>query len=224
VKEKFKEIGKKFLGDSIKVVRQYIPRSDIELAVQQYKEEAPQARKTLLDVLLLLKNYCATQGKDDEDDEPPPPPQPIKKEAPSQQQSQPPSRPSSNTAPPPVASKQQGNLKKLIREETSHFETSNVSKPSQKKVDFKDIANKMQDEKKGVSIKDRKAGLLKTYKDCFSASEAIDWLVFNCRLKTRDEALTIAQGLMAEGYIESPESKKTFVDSMNHFYKFPKWK
>jgi hypothetical protein len=35
----------------------------------------------------------------------------------------------------------------------------------------------MQDPKTGVTIKDRK-GLLKTYKDVFTGSEAVDWILF----------------------------------------------
>jgi Protein kinase domain/Domain found in Dishevelled, Egl-10, and Pleckstrin (DEP) len=63
-----------------------------------------------------------------------------------------------------------------------------------------DVLNAVTDPVSGVLIKDRK-WRLKTYKQCFVASELVDWMMNNLRMRTRGEAIELANRFVANGSI-----------------------
>ena len=70
-----------------------------------------------------------------------------------------------------------------------------------------------------LEIKDRNY-MLKTYKSCFVANEAIDWLVKNEEsIKTRNDAIELCQLLMRANIIYGINGDNTFKDNTS-YYKF----
>ena len=71
-----------------------------------------------------------------------------------------------------------------------------------------------------LSIQDRKFNL-KTYKQCFVASDAVDYLMSSIKtLKKRSLAIEICEALFKHGYIEHVAQKSSFQDGQ-FFYRFP---
>ncbi|MEM9002060.1 MAG: mechanosensitive ion channel protein [Cyanobacteria bacterium P01_F01_bin.86] len=69
----------------------------------------------------------------------------------------------------------------------------------------------------GIQIKER-LFRLKTYRQCFVGSEAVDWLV--CHLEiSREEAVQIGQRLIQENWIHHVLDEQTFQDEY-FFYRF----
>eukprot|EP01103_Thecamoeba_quadrilineata_P013055 TRINITY_DN350_c0_g2_i1.p1 TRINITY_DN350_c0_g2~~TRINITY_DN350_c0_g2_i1.p1 ORF type:complete len:821 (-),score=186.61 TRINITY_DN350_c0_g2_i1:26-2488(-) len=78
----------------------------------------------------------------------------------------------------------------------------------------------------GVKILNRSSGFLK-FKNCFTGSEAIDWMRQHFGVRQREEGLAIAQLFLDENHIENLNSKSSssssnerFQDNKNAFYVF----
>lgn len=76
----------------------------------------------------------------------------------------------------------------------------------------------MADNQNGVEVKDRKYHL-RTYLQCFVASEAVDWMLKNGLARTREEAITTGEKLVDESYIEHVVLPQSFKDAYL-FFKF----
>jgi len=86
------------------------------------------------------------------------------------------------------------------------------------------LAERIQDPKKGVEVKDRKGTLgMKTYPRCFIGSELVDWIYSHViGLKNRQEAADMAQKLMSQGLfrpVSASRQGKAFRDAYE-FYRF----
>jgi len=215
-KQQVMDILKKLVNSTMKVVNDFIPRPDVEYVVKQFKDDTAVSRKQLLDILLFIKNFVAdtsTGGRQGSNT--PITPQSTSSPSTSSPSSQP-STTQQNAAPP---SRNQALIHELESEPIPVGLA--ISNPKAKqKLNYKDIVDRMKHPQTGVSIKDRKANLLKTYKDCFTGSESVDWMVFHLRLPNREEAVLVGQSLMASGLVNSPSNEAHFVDSEKHFYIF----
>jgi len=86
------------------------------------------------------------------------------------------------------------------------------------------LAERIQDPKKGIEVKDRKGTLgLRTYPRCFIGSELVDWIFSHVvGLKNRREAVDLAQKLLAQGLfraISASRQGKPFRDAYE-LYRF----
>jgi len=70
-----------------------------------------------------------------------------------------------------------------------------------------------------VKIKDRHKAL-KTYKQSFSGSDAIDWMLLNLPIRNREEGKQFGNKLIKSGYIMSYQTKAEIEDSKTAFYNF----
>ncbi|KAI9344848.1 hypothetical protein DFJ73DRAFT_495637 [Zopfochytrium polystomum] len=77
---------------------------------------------------------------------------------------------------------------------------------------------RMRDRAKGMPVKDRKR-LFRTYNECFTGSELVTWLLENCNLLGRDEALRFGQNLLEFSYIISVDMAMKLRDD-NSIYIF----
>jgi hypothetical protein len=86
-------------------------------------------------------------------------------------------------------------------------------------LDVDKIINMMRDPKKGVQIKNRRY-FLKTYENCFIGKELVSWIVKNIsRIKSREDAVSLGEELMEEGYFDHVVKEQPFKDS-EFYYRF----
>ncbi|KAJ3004714.1 Regulator of G-protein signaling 7 [Thoreauomyces humboldtii] len=79
----------------------------------------------------------------------------------------------------------------------------------------------LQDPKSGIELKDRKK-MFKVYPNCFIGSELLEWVINNCNLLSREEALRFCGTLFREGYFMSVElSEKFTADSSLYIFQSP---
>ncbi len=83
-----------------------------------------------------------------------------------------------------------------------------------------DLVMAMHAEEGGISLKEKRV-ILKTYTDCFSGVDAINWLLSNLPIRDREEAAQLATRLLDLGYFKSiKDEKKAFRDSESALYAF----
>jgi Protein kinase domain/Domain found in Dishevelled, Egl-10, and Pleckstrin (DEP) len=83
---------------------------------------------------------------------------------------------------------------------------------------LRDLASLMRDPLTGVRIKDRR-WRLRTFKQCFVGSAAVDWMLKHLRVRTRAEAVTLCQRLLRDGIIRHVCDDHEFKDAFL-FYTF----
>eukprot|EP01116_Phalansterium_solitarium_P018354 TRINITY_DN4834_c0_g1_i2.p1 TRINITY_DN4834_c0_g1~~TRINITY_DN4834_c0_g1_i2.p1 ORF type:complete len:567 (+),score=143.93 TRINITY_DN4834_c0_g1_i2:90-1790(+) len=78
----------------------------------------------------------------------------------------------------------------------------------------------MLDEDRGIRLQERKVKF-KTYHDCFSGSDGVDWLLQNFRhhFRSRVEAVSLGQELMRTGYVEHVTGADVYLDSDSALYR-----
>jgi len=91
----------------------------------------------------------------------------------------------------------------------------NGSKASQ--IDVKDLLSKIST---AISIQKRKLRK-KTYPNCFIGTTAVDWMMQNLGLESRDEGVILGNKLLQEGFIHNLTST-SFIDKSSAFYQFLK--
>jgi len=80
-----------------------------------------------------------------------------------------------------------------------------------------DLVSAMMDPTKGLELKDRKK-TLKTYTNCFVATEAVNWMLQNLPIRDRDDAVELANRLITAKYIKNlTEPGKPFKDGDFYF-------
>lgn len=77
----------------------------------------------------------------------------------------------------------------------------------------------MQEPKTGIERKNR-TQRMRTHKDCFLGSDAVDWFIRVLRLETREEGIAIGENLMHRGMIYHVLRNEPFQDKGNMFYRF----
>lgn len=82
------------------------------------------------------------------------------------------------------------------------------------------LIERMIDKNKGIEIKDRKYHLRK-YEECFLGNEAVDWMMKNLNLKTRDDAVNLGQLMVSRGVLHHVTDGHPFRDKP-YFYRFYK--
>lgn len=102
-------------------------------------------------------------------------------------------------------------------EHKSQTGKKNISREQYRNLN--DLVSAMKNPKTGIPVKDRKKKL-KTYNNCFVASEAINWLLQNCPIRDREEAEQLGNKLVQQKYIRHAGTpNKPFKDG-EHFFIF----
>lgn len=86
------------------------------------------------------------------------------------------------------------------------------------KIDMTKLVEKMRDPDHGVKICTRYY-LLKPYYRCFIGMEAVDWLVKELRLSSREDAVAIGQAMMYRGLLKKKEKKSNYNRSQIFQYR-----
>lgn len=84
---------------------------------------------------------------------------------------------------------------------------------------YRDLSRRMRDPANGVERKDRKRGPLRTYKNCFVASEFVDWLVNEKEVASRAEAMQLGDDMLLAKVLVAVNDDDGFKDS-GAFYRF----
>jgi hypothetical protein len=107
------------------------------------------------------------------------------------------------------------NQQKIVIEPSRNF----LEETYEDMLDIDKIINMMRDPKKGVQIKNRRY-FLKTYENCFIGKELVTWIVKNIsRIKSREDAVSLGEELMEEGYFDHVVKEHPFKDS-EYYYRF----
>eukprot|EP00012_Vannella_robusta_P003908 CAMPEP_0206184374 /NCGR_PEP_ID=MMETSP0166-20121206/1182_1 /ASSEMBLY_ACC=CAM_ASM_000260 /TAXON_ID=95228 /ORGANISM="Vannella robusta, Strain DIVA3 518/3/11/1/6" /LENGTH=516 /DNA_ID=CAMNT_0053599381 /DNA_START=1 /DNA_END=1551 /DNA_ORIENTATION=+ len=85
----------------------------------------------------------------------------------------------------------------------------------------KEIAKKMAERNSGLVIKPR-TWLFTVYPPCFVASEAVDWLLKNLALRTRQEAVDLGNKLVNAGFVQHVREPSPFKDQ-KAWFRFTKY-
>eukprot|EP01114_Cavostelium_apophysatum_P023395 TRINITY_DN8799_c0_g1_i1.p1 TRINITY_DN8799_c0_g1~~TRINITY_DN8799_c0_g1_i1.p1 ORF type:complete len:602 (+),score=120.09 TRINITY_DN8799_c0_g1_i1:117-1922(+) len=85
-----------------------------------------------------------------------------------------------------------------------------------------DLMRRIKDSETGFVQKDRTFQLT-TVKNCFVASEGIDWFVGHGIVQTRDKAIHLMNVLMQEGLIVGTRRAVPYFNDDGSFYKFAEW-
>ena len=84
----------------------------------------------------------------------------------------------------------------------------------------KELAWQMQNPITGLFCRDHKRRM-KTYKNCFTGEDLIDWVLKYMRVRSRPDALKVANKLVAEDFIYNVKKKENvLVDSPKELYRF----
>ncbi|KAI9345216.1 hypothetical protein BDR26DRAFT_856546 [Obelidium mucronatum] len=80
-----------------------------------------------------------------------------------------------------------------------------------------EVVHRLRDPTTGVELKDR-SKLFQVYKNSFTGTQLIDWLIPNCKLCGRPDGIRIAQTLMDYSYIISVEMDFKFKETSLHIF------
>ncbi|XP_048843411.1 pleckstrin-like isoform X2 [Brienomyrus brachyistius] len=96
-------------------------------------------------------------------------------------------------------------------------------------VNISELYNSMKDQNTGIKEKKLERNK-RTFNQCFTGSQAVDWLVSQGRARNRTEALMLATGLLDEGYLQpagevskkaaAMQSVSVLLDQSDAFYYF----
>ncbi|XP_072560003.1 pleckstrin-like [Paramormyrops kingsleyae] len=96
-------------------------------------------------------------------------------------------------------------------------------------VNMSELYNSMKDQNTGIKEKKLERNK-RTFNQCFTGSQAVDWLVSQGRARNRTEALMLATGLLNEGYLQPAgevpkkaaemQSVSVLLDQLDAFYYF----
>jgi hypothetical protein len=98
-------------------------------------------------------------------------------------------------------------------------DTNIVVRQTQSRIDtLEQLVTLLRDPERGLKIK-RRRYRVRTYPNCFVGREAVDWMVKNLNLRTRQEAVAIGEILMQRGIIRHVLDTEPFADRY-YFYAF----
>jgi len=86
--------------------------------------------------------------------------------------------------------------------------------------DLSKLVEAMSDPKTGVEIHKSKTIWLSNYKNCFSASDAIDWLIQTGEARTREKAVEKGQEMVQRFMISHITGTSTFADEKSLYFYF----
>jgi len=104
--------------------------------------------------------------------------------------------------------------------QTTYHPTSILSFRRVKNLPLQEFCRRIRDPKSGFVRLDRTVWHGRTYRNCFVAKEAVDWLCDNNYCKTREDAVTICTYLRIVGLIHHVAGVKEFGDSSTLFFRF----
>ena len=81
------------------------------------------------------------------------------------------------------------------------------------------LFNLFKDAKEGIERKTR-VYRLRSHKDCFQGSDAVDWFIGKIKLNSRDEGVAIGELLMKLGLISHVLGCEPFQDNKMFYYRF----
>jgi hypothetical protein len=83
---------------------------------------------------------------------------------------------------------------------------------------FDEVVSVMRGEN-GVPLAEKKSFFI-TYRDCFSGTGLVDWILKNLAIRTREESVAFCQKLLDLHWIESVKLNKAFKDKTTTLYRF----